>query len=70
MVYHNILLVADLDYLLSAMRNRNYGMVICGDALQRVPGIANVTPVLTPVQIVSRDRDNQFLLTLYTFLKS
>jgi len=69
-LHHDWLLGEDLEYLSSAMPNRTHGMIICQDALQIGWCIVDVSPVLTPMQLVPSGEDNQYLLNPDASLES
>jgi len=47
MLYHNQLSLHTFKYLASLLWNRNYGMIMCGDGLQRLLHIWDVVSLLT-----------------------
>ncbi|KAF8254208.1 hypothetical protein K440DRAFT_635711 [Wilcoxina mikolae CBS 423.85] len=69
-VYHDLLLVEELEYLSSAMPNVNHEMIMCRDVLQKSRRIINVSSVVIPVHLVpSGGDDNQYFINQYTSLE-
>jgi hypothetical protein len=69
-VHHELLFVDDLEYQLSAMLSRTYGMIMRWDAPQSVHHFWNDSSVLTPGQLVPSGEENQSLLNRYASLES
>lgn len=60
-VHYKLLLVEDMQYLITVMPNRTHGMMMCRDAPQRVRLIVDVSSFLTPIQLVPSSEDNHYL---------